>query len=136
MEIRKSFVDTWKHLWSFRDRVRSRRSLKPRILAEAERGNPEALIAETRKQVQLWAKIKEFANHKEAFEWAVQDEMVMAINQLFSPTTLQHEVNFHRGCIYMFLMVSQKTDRADLELIKAQSDLARLEKEYVYVSET
>jgi len=129
------FSGVWKNLWSFRDRAKRRKNEIPRVLSPDVQVGGEEQIHLARKQADYWSRVKELSNHQEALESTIQPEVVASINRLFSPTAAPHEVNFDRGVLYTFFMMTDKMAKADSELIKAQARITALEKEYKYAAD-
>lgn len=126
------FNGVWKYLWAFRDRARRRKNEIPKVLsADANMGGEEQVYL-AQKQLEYWSKVKELSNHQEALESTIQPEVVASINRLFSPTAAPHEVNFDRGVLYTFFVMTDKMAKADSELIKAQAKITALENEFKY----
>lgn len=126
------FSEIWKNIWLFRDRAKARKHQIPKVLSpDNEIGGDEQIVL-AQKQLEYWSRVKELSNHQEALESTIQPEVVSSINRLFSPTASPHEVNFDRGVLYTFLVMTDKMAKADSELIKAQARITALENEFKY----
>ena len=130
-----NFAEIWSNLFDFRERAKRRKHDIPRMLGPDEAENPQTVLVQAKKHLDYWAKVKELSNHQEALESTIQPELIASINRLFSPATAPHEVNFDRGVIYTFLMITDKINKADGQLIIAQNKLTEFEKELHFAGE-